>query len=275
AARRRTLPLAEQGAFAAEQPGAVAWRVAPRRGQRLTVRVEAAADSGTRLFSELFAVPADTARAPRLVASGDSLAATYALDADDEGTAYVLRLQPELLRAVRWRVTLEGGPSLAFPVQGRDSRAVRSFWGADRDGGARAHEGIDVFAPRGTPVVAGADGVAWAGENRLGGTVVFLRDPARGQSLYYAHLDRHHVRSGDRVRAGDTLGFVGNTGNARSTAPHLHFGVYRRGEGAIDPYPFVDTRRAARRAPGRDPLLVGALARTRAAESSLRAVPGV
>ncbi|WP_284351552.1 M23 family metallopeptidase [Roseisolibacter agri] len=268
------LPLREQGAFAAEQPGAVAWRVAPRRGQRLTVRVEAAADSGTRLFSELYAVPADTARAPRLLESADSLATSYTLEADEDGTTYVLRLQPELLRAVRWSVTFETGPSLAFPVDGRDSRAVRSVWGATRDGGARSHEGIDIFAPRGTPVLAGSDGVAWAGENRLGGTVVFLRDTRRGQSLYYAHLDRHAVATGARVRTGDTLGFVGNTGNARTTAPHLHFGVYRRGEGAIDPYPFVDTRVTAAARPGRDTTLVGRLARTTREDAALRAGPG-
>jgi murein DD-endopeptidase MepM/ murein hydrolase activator NlpD len=268
------LPLHEQGAFVAEQPGAVAWRITPRRGQRLTVRVEAAADSGTRLFSELFAVPADTAREPRLLESADSLGATFTLEADDEGAAYVLRLQPELLRAVRWTVVLEAGPSLAFPVEGRDSRAIRSLWGADRDGGARSHEGIDIFAPRGTPVLAASEGVAWAGENRLGGTVVFLRDPSRGHSLYYAHLDRHAVATGQRVEIGDTLGFVGNTGNARTTAPHLHFGIYRRGEGAVDPHPFVDTRVATAARPGRDTALVGGLARTTPAEAALRAGPG-
>ena len=178
------------------------------------------------------------ARTPRLLESTDSLGATFTLEADDEGATYVLRLQPELLRAVRWRVAFEAGPSLAFPVDGRDSRAVRSFWGADRDGGARSHQGIDIFAPRGTPVLAGADGVVWAGENNLGGTVVFLRDATRGHSLYYAHLDRHAVTTGQRVRAGDTLGFVGNTGNARTTAPHLHFSVYVHGVNS-DPAPYL------------------------------------
>jgi murein DD-endopeptidase MepM/ murein hydrolase activator NlpD len=269
------LPLREQGAFVAEQPAAVAWRITPRRGQRLTVRVEAAADSGTRLFSELFAVPADTAREPRLLESADSLGATFTLEADEEGAAYLLRLQPELLRAVRWTVVLESGPSLAFPVEGRDSRAVRSVWGADRDGGARSHEGIDIFAPRGTPVLAGSDGIAQASENRLGGTVVFLRDGSRGQSLYYAHLDRHAVTSGQRVRRGDTLGFVGNTGNARTTAPHLHFGIYRRGEGAIDPYPFVDTRVArAGEVPATLAALAGRAARSTPRTVAVRAGPG-
>ena len=61
----------------------------------------------------------------------------------------------------------------------------------------------------------------------------------RLDSLYYAHLDSQAVSSGMRVEIGDTLGFVGNTGNARTTPPHLHFGVYRRGEGPVDPYWFV------------------------------------
>jgi hypothetical protein len=75
--------------------------------------------------------------------------------------------------------------------------------------------------------------------NELGGIVVWLSDARRGQSLYYAHLDGIVVQEGQSVRLGDTLGFVGNTGNARTTPPHLHFGIYRRGEGPVDPWPFV------------------------------------
>jgi hypothetical protein len=246
--------------------------VRPRQGQRVVVRVDAQADSGTRLFHEL---RSERDGAAAVVASGDGLSARYEVTAGEPGAAYTLRLQPELLRAVRWTVTFEVGPSLAtFPVGGRDSRAVQSFWGADRDAGARAHQGIDIFAPRGTPAVAATDGVVRrVGENRLGGNVVFLYDPAGGQSLYYAHLDRHAVRAGQPVRAGDTLGFVGNTGNAASTAPHLHFGVYRGGTGPVDPFPFVDTRRAEAAAPGRDTLRVGRAARTRGRAVALRAGP--
>lgn len=58
-----------------------------------------------------------------------------------------------------------------------------------------------------------------------GGKVVWMRDEARGMSLYYAHLDSQHVAAGAYVRPGDTLGFVGKTGNARTTPPHLHFGI--------------------------------------------------
>jgi SH3-like domain-containing protein len=70
----------------------------------------------------------------------------------------------------------------------------------------------------------------------LGGKTVWLRD-GRGRSFYYAHLDSQMVRRGTRVQPGDTLGLVGNTGNARTTPPHLHFGIYQRGP--VDPYPFV------------------------------------
>jgi murein DD-endopeptidase MepM/ murein hydrolase activator NlpD len=130
--------------------------------------------------------------------------------------------------------------SLLFPVQGLTGRAVQSGFGAARDRGRRRHEGIDIFAARGTPVVAAADGwVTRQTSNRLGGNVVWLWAPSVRASLYYAHLDSQAVQPGERVEAGDVLGYVGNTGNARGTAPHLHFGVYATLEGAVDPYPFV------------------------------------
>jgi peptidoglycan LD-endopeptidase LytH len=94
-------------------------------------------------------------------------------------------------------------------------------------------------------VVAAATGVVnRVNETPIGGRVVWLRDTL-GNSLYYAHLDSQAVSSGVHVNIGDTLGFVGNTGNARTTPPHLHFGVYRPGEGPIDPYWFVYRPRGA------------------------------
>lgn len=291
------LPFRESGTFAAGDAGVAAWRVAPKRGQRVRVAVAArATDAGVpapvgaplpapqaapRLFLDVFRLAADDslAAAPERVASADSAvggALAVEFVAERDGEAFVVRLQPELLRGIAWTATAEVGPSLAtFPVGGRTARSVQSFWGADRDGGARAHEGIDIFAPRGTPVVAATDGiVSRVGENRLGGLVVFLHDPSAGQSLYYAHLDSQLVASGQRVRAGDTLGLVGNTGNARTTAPHLHFGIYRRGEGALDPLPFVDDRVSAPpRLAARDSAAAGRRART-AGAATLRAGPG-
>jgi len=69
--------------------------------------------------------------------------------------------------------------------------------------------------------------------------VVWLRDSRRGASIYYAHLNEILTRRGTRVRPGDTLGTVGNTGNARTTPPHLHFGLYFRGEGPFNPWDYL------------------------------------
>jgi hypothetical protein len=150
----------------------------------------------------------------------------------------VLRLQPELLAGGRYHVRVRLSPTLGFPVGGAAQEAIKSRFGASRDAGRRSHEGIDIFAPRGTPVLAAASGVAtWVGENRLGGTVIMIRDRDRGEGHYYAHLDAQLVREGESVERGDTIGLVGNTGNARTTPPHLHFGIYSRG--AVDPWPYV------------------------------------
>jgi murein DD-endopeptidase MepM/ murein hydrolase activator NlpD len=205
----------------------------------------------------------------------DSAAAILGLDheADRDGT-YVLRLQPELLRRGRFELTVATGPSLAFPVEGRGNDAIQSYFGVARDGGARQHAGIDIFAPRGTPVLAAtAATVRSTTPNNLGGTVVWLTDQARNQSLYYAHLDSQIVSPGQRVMIGDTIGFVGNTGNARTTPPHLHFGIYRRGRGAVDPLShvrFTDTTPAAIVA---DTTLLGAAVTTRLATINLRSAP--
>ena len=163
----------------------------------------------------------------------------------------MVRLQPELLRGGRYALTQHALASLRFPVLGKDSRAVSSGFGAARDGGQREHHGIDILAPRGTPVLSAADGVVTSvAVTDIGGKVVWVSDPARDLSLYYAHLDSQGVSTGTRVRAGDVLGTVGNTGNARTTVPHLHFGIYHRREGPIDPIPYVHELPRRRRAGG-------------------------
>jgi hypothetical protein len=162
----------------------------------------------------------------------------------DRGGEYLLRLQPELLRGGRFQVTLSVDPALAFPVQDSGPNDIGSGFGADRDGGSRAHHGVDIFAPRGTPALAAIAGVVSRVEvTNLGGKVVWLQDQRRSRRLYYAHLDSQVVARGDRVEIGDTVGFVGNTGNARTTPPHLHFGLYDRGP--VDPDDFIrPTRRS-------------------------------
>jgi len=234
-----TLPFQEEGYITPEAPNAAAYRISVPRGRRLTADVTLDTEEGTRVFVDLFRVPESSEDPPRPIISTDSVPGTFVHEPWREGD-YILRLQPELLRGGQYRVTLRFEAQLAFPVDGRNMPAIQSVFGAERDGGARSHDGVDIFAPRGTPVLAAAPGTAYRiGITNLGGKVVWVRDPARNARLYYAHLDSQHVRNGDRIEVGDTLGFVGNTGNARTTPPHLHFGLYRTGEGPIDPTPFL------------------------------------
>jgi peptidoglycan LD-endopeptidase LytH len=233
-----TLPYRETGYFAPEEAGAVAYRFEARRGQRLRIDVELEASEAGRLFIDLFRRDPRSDR-PEHVTSAPAETGRLEFEATHDG-AHVLRLQPELLRGGRYTLTQHALASLRFPVLGKDSRAVSSVFGAERDGGHREHHGIDILASRGTPVLSATDGVVSSvAVTDIGGKVVWVWDPARGLSLYYAHLESQGVSTGTRVRAGDVLGTVGNTGNARSTVPHLHFGIYHRAEGPIDPLPFV------------------------------------
>lgn len=290
-----TLPLAEAGSYARDEVRAVAYRVRMREGQRLDVTLEARG-LPARLFLDLFEMEGDST-APvsqrtfthlasgeaasdsltqAAVVPGDSVAARLMLshEAERDGSV-VLRIQPELLRAGRFTLRIQIAPTLAFPVDGAGNRAIRSLFGVARDGGRRSHHGIDIFAPRGTPVLAAADGIVRSTTpNRLGGIVVWLSDTARMQSLYYAHLDRHIVAPGMPVRLGDTLGFVGNSGNARTTAPHLHFGIYRRGRGPVDPLQHV-WRQPGASAVALDTTWLGRFATPRAHTATLRVGPAV
>jgi peptidoglycan LD-endopeptidase LytH len=218
------------GEFDDGAPDAIAWRFAARRGQRIVVSAEFASGE---LFLDLLDVDG------KKVLAGHTAAAPLAYEVGADGE-FLLRAQPEILRAGTYRVEQITEASLTFPVRGISPSSVHGPFGAPRDGGRRRHEGIDIFAPRGTAVIAAVDGwITGATTNRLGGNVVWLWAPSRRVALYYAHLDRHAVSRGERVEAGEVLGYVGTTGNARGTPPHLHFGVYATGEGAVDPAPFV------------------------------------
>jgi murein DD-endopeptidase MepM/ murein hydrolase activator NlpD len=132
------------------------------------------------------------------------------------------------------------GSALQMPVVGIQPAHLYNSWGDARDGGRRRHKGIDIFAPKGTGVVAVADGIiSYIGEQPKGGLCLWLTTE-NGASFYYAHLDRwaSGLYEGMEVRSGDLLGFVGNTGNARTTPPHLHFGVNDNDE-MVNPYPIL------------------------------------
>ncbi|MFO7893134.1 MAG: M23 family metallopeptidase [Longimicrobiales bacterium] len=232
-------PFRETGYLDSSRPDAVGYRFHARAGQRLTFDLRLDPPTNTLIFLDLFRAPADSTEAPERVAAADSGGLRLVHEPSRDGT-FIIRVQPELLRGGRYILTATMEPTLAFPVYDGGPRSVRSFFGDSRDGGRRDHHGIDIFARRGTPVIAATAGVVRSVRTTpIGGRVVWLRDEERGQSIYYAHLEEQWVERGMEVRPGDTLGLVGNSGNARTTPPHLHFGVYRRGVGPLDPMPFV------------------------------------
>ena len=141
------------------------------------------------------------------------------------------------------------GTSLFMPVVGVQARDLYNSWGAARDGGRRKHKGIDIFAPKGTGVVAVADGtISYIGEQPKGGLCLWLTTE-NGTSFYYAHLDRWAAGlfEGMEVKSGDLLGYVGNTGNAKTTPPHLHFAVNDNDE-MVNPYPILTKANPVKRA---------------------------
>ena len=127
-------------------------------------------------------------------------------------------------------------PGFICPVLGGAS--FIDSWGFPRSGG-RSHKGVDMFAPRGTPVVAVVDGRIKFSSNSLGGLSTHLYAD-NGTVYYYTHLDGHpsDVTSGQRVAKGTIVGYVGNSGNARYTSPHNHFEIRPNGK-AVNPYPTV------------------------------------
>lgn len=130
-----------------------------------------------------------------------------------------------------------GGGPMSIPVPGG---TASSFWGASRGGGTRSHQGVDIMAPMGSPIKAVVGGVANPHTAGLGGNAVTITD-AKGNRYYYAHMKNWAVRGGQRVNAGDLIGFVGDSGNAKGGAPHLHFQYHPGGGAAVDPWPFLQS----------------------------------
>lgn len=136
----------------------------------------------------------------------------------------------------------EPDKSLLVPVRTIRVKQIGNTWGAARSED-RLHEGQDIFAPRGTPIYSATEGyVVKIGENRLGGRTVSVIG-AGGRIYYYAHLDSYAsgLSVGDRVTTQTKIGYVGTSGNAQGTPPHLHFGIYTR-SGAINPLPLLTDR---------------------------------
>ena len=142
---------------------------------------------------------------------------------------------------------------LSMPLPEVPKKQIADTWHAPR-GTGRLHEGQDIFAPKGTPILSATSGYVYKiGENNLGGQTVSVIG-AGGRVYYYAHLDAYApgLEGGDPVTRRTVLGFVGTTGNAQGTPPHLHFGIYTS-SGAINPLPLLTDRNAPKltRAPSR------------------------
>ena len=170
------LPYQESGFFPTDRAVALGLRYGVRTGE--TIRVSLTLAPGTappKVFLDAFELSPDRP-APRHLLAADTadLSFRYVVEADRQ---HLLRVQPELLRGGRYTLSIRREPSLSFPVQGKSDKAIGSFWGAGRDGGARRHEGVDIFAPRGTPALAAAAGIITrVNETKLGGRVVWLAE---------------------------------------------------------------------------------------------------
>ena len=139
-------------------------------------------------------------------------------------------------------------PALVLPVAGIAPHQLRDTFTESR-GAGRPHNAIDIHAPRGTPVLAAADGtILRLHQGDRGGLSIYHLDRDGRTRYYYAHLDRYAegLREGQRVRPGEVIGYVGDTGNAAPGDYHLHFSiailddVNRWWEGrSINPYPIL------------------------------------
>ncbi len=138
--------------------------------------------------------------------------------------------------------------ALLIPVQGVAAVQLQDTFSQARAQG-RVHEAIDIMAPRGTPVIAVADGtVEKLFTSVPGGLTIYQFEPGGRYAYYYAHLDRYAdgLSEKTRIRRGEVIGYVGSTGNADPSAPHLHFAIFELGPEkqwwkgtAINPYPVL------------------------------------
>lgn len=145
---------------------------------------------------------------------------------------------------------------LTVPVAGIDRRTIMDSWNDPREGGSRGHHGTDIPAPAGTAVLAAAPGrVEKLFQSGRGGTTLYIRSPDGRWVYYYAHLSGYApgLAVGQPVRAGQTIAYVGDTGDAGAGNYHLHFGLQRMAPGErwyqgqdVNPYPMLAARAPTR-----------------------------
>lgn len=187
--------------------------------------------------------------------SAGALALGLMLFLDEEPTNAETMTYPAVAEASEQSVPepalVELSAALQIPVPGIAVRDLRDSY-TDSRGGDRIHEAMDIMAPTGTPVVAVDDGIIIKLFDSVpGGLTIYQFDPAGDLAYYYAHLDRYaaNLKEGQAIARGDLIGYVGATGNADPSAPHLHFAVFQLGpqrqwwKGTpINPYPLFQHR---------------------------------
>ncbi len=228
-----------------DMPEGFAVAIPAYQGQRLKLRIDAEFAVYVDIYLEASSRPELRGRLQLVSRSVTTGADGAVLDHAVRSTgSYILVVQPPVFSGGEMELSLDVGPSLTWPLPAAGEEEIWSYFGLPRDGGLRVHHGLDIFAPRGSQLVAVAKGeVISVGVRELGGNVVSLVDEEQGIFVYYAHLTEQSVEEGDRVLPGDVIGTVGNTGNAVTTAPHLHIGIYDRSWGRpVDAwYYFVET----------------------------------
>lgn len=236
-----SLPYSERHLLEADYLQPITFAFDLNVDELIQVNIFPSINTRAEVFVDVFYVK-DAATEPKRIGSMAAKEQQLKIAAEHTGQ-YRVRIQPSHTAQGLTDIAITSPLRYGFPVDTESENAVQSFFGVDRDGGARQHEGIDIFAPRGTPVIAAEAGrVTRVGNTPRGGKHVWVRGDQR--SFYYAHLDSIAVSPGARVRRGDPLGTVGNTGNAITTSPHLHFGIYKFARGAIDPLPLVGRKKS-------------------------------
>ncbi|MFZ1528045.1 MAG: M23 family metallopeptidase [Ferruginibacter sp.] len=231
------VPYAETGIFGGDRPDATGFYFTAKKGQKISISLKRTGLNTPTVFTELF--EAGDLSKPAFIKAADT-SFNFIEYVSPVSSNYILRIQPALGGSGRYELRIIFSPELGFPVDESVKSHIGSLWGDPRDGGKRKHEGIDIMAAKGSPVLAVADGIIdYVEEDELGGKVISLKPFGRSFSVYYAHLDKQLVSDGQRVKKGQQIGTVGNTGNARNTVPHLHFGIYLKNGSATDPLVYV------------------------------------
>jgi murein DD-endopeptidase MepM/ murein hydrolase activator NlpD len=145
----------------------------------------------------------------------------------------------EISRLFRIGGGMSGGRGMVIPLDACPAAGGRSFtnsWGAPRSGGRR-HKGTDVMAAYGSPAAAVVSGriSRWSSGGKAGTSIYLFGDD--GNEYFYAHMSRNVASPGSRVQHGQIISYVGDTGNARGGAAHIHFEIHPGGGSAINPYP--------------------------------------